>query len=136
MSTPGLVEAFYARIWNSGDLGAATELLTEDFSFRGSLGAQMQGVEAFKQYVRSVRGALADYRCEILACVTEGNEAFAKMRFSGRHVAEFRGYPATGKTVQWLGAALFRFEGRAIAELWVLGDLAGLDTALKRNQET
>lgn len=136
MSTPGLVEAFYARIWNAGDLAAAAELLTKDFSFRGSLGAQTQGIEAFQQYVRSVHVALAEYRCEILACVTEGDEAFAKMRFSGRHVAPFRGYPATGKTVQWLGAALFRFTDVAIADLWVLGDLAGLDSVLRRNQQT
>jgi predicted ester cyclase len=134
MSTPILVTAFYERIWNAGDLGAASELLIEDFSFRGSLGAELRGREAFKEYVRSVRGALASYRCEILTCVSEGERAFAKLRFSGLHVAPFRGYQATGLPVQWLGAALFRFEGLAIAELWVLGDLAGLDEVLKNNQ--
>jgi steroid delta-isomerase-like uncharacterized protein len=134
MSVPPLVEAFYDRIWNYGDLDAAAELLARDFSFRGSLGNELKGVEAFQQYVRSVRSALADYRCEILACVAEGNEAFAKMRFSGRHVASFRDHPPTGKMVEWLGAALFRFEGGTIAELWVLGDLSGLDAVLKANQ--
>jgi hypothetical protein len=68
---------------------------------------------------------------EILCCVAEGNQAFAKMCFSGRHVAAFRGYEPTGKHLQWLGAALFRFEDSVIAELWVLGDLAGLDALLK-----
>jgi steroid delta-isomerase-like uncharacterized protein len=134
MSTPNLVEAFYERIWNSGDLAAVSELLVEDFAFRGSLGVELRGHEEFKDYVRSVRGALADYRCEILTCITEGEQAFAKMRFSGLHVAPFRGYRATGLLVQWLGAALFRFERQAIAELWVLGDLAGLDAVLKKNQ--
>jgi predicted ester cyclase len=133
MTTPYLVAAFYERIWNAGDLFAVSELLSEDFSFRGSLGAELQGREAFKEYVRSVRGALANYNCEILACVSEGERAFAKMRFSGLHVAPFRGYLATGLPVQWLGAALFRCERQAIAELWVLGDLAGLDEALKDN---
>jgi len=134
MTTPNLVTAFYERIWNSGDLGAVSELLIEDFSFRGSLGAELRGREAFKNYVSSVRGALANYRCEILTCVSEGEQAFAKMRFSGLHVAPFRGYLATGLPVQWLGAALFRFERQVIAELWVLGDLAGLDAVLKNNQ--
>lgn len=134
MSTPRLVEEFYARIWNSGDLGAAADLLAKDFSFRGSLGSELEGVEAFLEYVRLVRSALDGYHCEILACVSEGDEAFAKMRFSGRHVAFFRGYPPTGKTVQWLGAALFRLEAERIARLWVLGDLAGLDSALRANQ--
>lgn len=135
MSTPPLVEAFYARVWNAGDLDAARELLARDFSFRGSLGSELRGVEAFREYVHSVRSALAGYRCEILDCVAEENEAFAKMRFSGRHVGPFRGYPPTGKIVEWLGAALFRFEGGSIAELWVLGDLGGLDAVLKTNQE-
>jgi len=92
----------------------------------------MRGREAFQNYVRTVRAALADYQCEILSCVAEGNQAFAKMCFSGRHVVAFQGYEPTGKIVQWLGAALFRFEDSMIAELWVLGDLAGLDTLLRR----
>ena len=134
MSTPKLVEAFYERIWNAGDLRAVADLLTEDFSFRGSLGAELRGRESFEDYVRSVRAALANYRCEILTCVAEAEQAFAKMHFSGMHVAPFRGYPETGKPIHWLGAALFRFKGQAIAELWVLGDLAGLDAALRDNQ--
>lgn len=136
MSTPELVQAFYERIWNLGNVEAASELLSPDFSFRGSLGKEMKGVATFQSYVRSVREALAEYYCEILTCVAEGDQAFAKMRFSGRHVAPFRGYQPTGKTVEWLGAALFRFEDTAIIDLWVLGDLAGLDTLLREQSET
>ena len=131
MSTPKLVEDFYQRIWNDGNLDGAAELLTPEFSFRGSLGEEMRGQEAFKNYVRIVRATLADYQCEILCCVAEANRAFAKLCFSGRHVAAFRSYEPTGKLVQWLGAALFRFEDSMIAELWVLGDLAGLDSLLR-----
>jgi predicted ester cyclase len=136
MSTPKLVEVFYSRIWNAGDLDAAADLLTIDFSFRGSLGPELRGHEAFKEYVRSVRRSLSAYRCEILTCVAEADRAFAQMRFSGIHTAQFRGYEATGKLVQWLGAALFRFEEDCIAELWVLGDLAGLDAALEKERLT
>jgi predicted ester cyclase len=57
------------------------------------------------------------------------------MRFSGTHVGTFRGYPPSGKDVFWHGAALFRFEGNRIAELWVLGDLAGLDAMLQKNEK-
>ena len=133
MSTPPFVEAFYARIWDAGDLAAASDLLSEGFCFRGSLGREMHGRDAFLEYVRSVRGALAAYRCEILDCVAEGNKAFAKMRFAGVHVAPFRGHQPTGKPVHWLGAALFHFDAGRIAELWVLGDLAGLDAVLQEN---
>lgn len=131
MSTPHLVEQFYSRIWNAGEHDAAADIVSDDFAFRGSLGSESKGRVAFKRYVRSVRGALAEYRCDILECVAAGDRAFAKMRFAGRHTAEFRGYAPTGRLVEWLGAALFRFEENRITELWVLGDLAGLDAKLE-----
>jgi predicted ester cyclase len=133
MSTPALVEAFYSRIWNDGDLTATPDLLTTGFCFRGSLGLETQSSDAFENYVRSVRSALTPYHCEILDCVAEGNKAFAKMRFSGVHVAPFRGFQPSGKPVQWLGTALFEFERDRIASLWVLGDLSGLDAVLQAN---
>lgn len=82
-----------------------------DFVFRGSLGNELLGRDAFTDYVRSVRGALDQYRREILECVTEEERTFAKMRFSGIHIANFRGFEPIGKLVYWLGAALFRCEG-------------------------
>ena len=135
MTTPKLVEAFYERIWNAGDIGAAETLLNEAFIFRGSLGTEHRGRTAFTDYVLSVRGALANFKCEILECVSEGMQAFAKMRFSGVHTGEFRGYLSTGQNVHWLGAALFHFDENKICELWVLGDLTGLDALLRENQK-
>jgi len=136
MSVPSLVQDFYERIWNQGELAAAIDLVSEGFVFRGSLGSESRGREAFLDYVRSVRNSLTNYRCEILDCVAEESKAFAKMRFSGTHMATFRGYPPTGKPVDWLGAALFHFANNSIAELWVLGDLASLDGILRKNKES
>ena len=130
MSTPRLVAEFYARIWNARELGAVDELLTPDFEFRGSLGDELRGREAFAGYARALLGALDDYRCDIELCVAEGERAFAKMLFSGRHTSVLRGRPPTGRRVAWSGAALFTLRGERIAGLWVLGDLAALDAAL------
>lgn len=131
MSTPPLVEQFYERIWNAGDISATATILAENFAFRGSLGTDLQGIDAFIGYVNSVRTALAEYNCEILDCVSEGAHAFARMRFSGRHAAVFRGYGPTNQTVSWAGAALFTFDLHRIIGLWVLGDLAALDAQLE-----
>src|SRR5215469_18217059 len=97
MSTPRLVENFYLRIWNQGDLAATSDLLSTQFCFRGSLGVELRSLDAFRDYVQSVRAALADYHCEILDCVTEHNRAFAKMRFSGIHCGSLSRLPAHGK---------------------------------------
>ena len=135
MSVPSLVHDFYERIWNQGELGAALDLLSEGFVFRGSLGSESRGREAFLDYVRSVRNSLTNYQCEILDCVAEKSKAFAKMRFSGIHTGTFRGYRPTGMRVDWLGAALFHLANNSITELWVLGDLANLEGILRKNED-
>lgn len=132
MSTPPLVADFYERLWHRQEKGALGDLLDENFVFRGSLGAERRGREEFWSYLQEVCGALGEYRCDILDCVAEGDTAFAKMRFSGRHRAVFRGYAPTQQIVAWLGAAHFRFRDGKIAELWVLGDLWALEEMLKR----
>jgi predicted ester cyclase len=133
VSVPFLVERFYWRIWETGDLSIADEILAENFEFRGSLGSELHGIEAFKAYVNGVRAALTEYNCEILDCVTEGSQAFARMRFSGRHVGAFRGFEPTYKTVSWMGAALFELGENRITRLWVLGELCTLDALLEDN---
>ena len=39
----------------------------------------------------------------------------------------------TNKPVEWLGSALFSFEGEKVADLWVLGDVHGLLQLLEKN---
>jgi predicted ester cyclase len=136
VTTPSEVTAFYARIWNAGDLDAIRSVAHDDFTFRGSLGRRTRGYEGFIEYARSIRASLDAYHCEILACVCEGDRAFAKMSYSGHHVRAFFGYEPTGLRVQWIGTALFHFDRGKIADLWVLGDLHGLESQLRANERT
>ena len=77
-----------------------------------------------------MHAALADYRCDILDLVEEGDKVVARMRFHGRHRGPLLGYAPTGRHVEWAGSAHFRFAGGLIAGLWVLGDLHGLVSQL------
>lgn len=127
------VESFYADIWNRHDKSKIPALLRDNFTFRGSLGQAKVGHEGFGSYVDFVHAALASYRCDILDLVVEDSKAFARMRFSGIHQGEFFGYQPTGKPVEWLGSALFSFDGEKVADLWVLGDVHGLLQLLEKN---
>jgi predicted ester cyclase len=80
-----------------------------------------------------VTAALADYRCTILDLISEGDRVFARMRFEGIHRRPFMGFSPIGKPVEWSGAALFTLEAGKIADLWVLGDVDGLESRLARN---
>lgn len=131
MTLPAPVDAFYEELWNRRDRSRIGEILHPDVVFRGSLGAERRGHDGFWRYVEEVTGALADYRCEAIACVREGPRVFARMRFTGRHVGEFRGFAPTGQQVTWEGAALFELRNGRIQDIWVLGDLHGLDALLR-----
>ena len=131
MSPRALVEAFYLDVWNRADEDRAREILADSFRFRGSLGAERVGPDGFIAYMHDVHRALGDYRCIIDELVTDGGRAAARMRFTGKHRAEFLGVAATGRQVTWAGAAFFRFEGGRITKLWVLGDLTDLRRQLE-----
>jgi len=103
------------------------------FTFRGSLGDLKSGRDGFLSYLEYVHAALAEFRCDIIDLVTEPPKAFARMRFSGLHRGRLFGYQATGRPVEWAGAALFTFSGSQIRDLWVLGDVYGLTELLKRH---
>ena len=127
------VQRFYRDLWNKHDKTAIPEVLHHDFTFRGSLGEEKRGHSGFADYVDMVHHALSDYHCQIDELVIEPPKAFARMTFQGIHVNPFRGFEPTGKSVSWAGAALFTFAGEKVKDVWVLGDLFGLETTLKKN---
>ena len=127
------VYRFYELIWNAHDLDAISSVLHDDFTFRGSLGDERRGHNGFAEYVNQVHAALGDYRCTVEVLVEERDNVFAKMGFGGVHRGLFMGYKPSGKRVHWTGCALFTFRDEKVSDLWVLGDLKGLEEQLKRN---
>jgi predicted ester cyclase len=130
--TPGaLVRSVYADVWEAGRLDRIPALMDAEAAFRGSLGPTLRGQDAFAGYVRQVRGALHDDRCEILTLVEAEAGAAARMRFSGLHEgAALLGVPPTGRRLAWEGAAFFDCAGGLIRDPWVLGDLDALRAQL------
>jgi steroid delta-isomerase-like uncharacterized protein len=121
-----VVERFYREMWNRFDAGLIPELLTDDVRFRGSLGQSTVGREQFAAYMEFVRQAFPDFTNHVEEVVSEGERSFARLTYRGTHRGEVFGVAATGRRVEYAGAALFRFRGGRIADVWVLGDVYGL----------
>ncbi|MBV8456738.1 MAG: ester cyclase [Acetobacteraceae bacterium] len=131
-STPSsLVERFYNEVWNRADEVVAQQILHKDLRFTGSLKRTVVGVENFFTYLRSIDAALRQYTCEIEDLIATETHVAARMRFHGVHQDTFFGVPATGKTIEWIGAAFFTVHQGLISEIWVLGDV----DAVKRQLE-
>lgn len=127
------VRKFYEVLWDAHDKSAIPSVLHENFTFRGSLGLEKRGHEGFAEYTDMVHKALGDFRCVIEELVEEGDKVCARMTFTGIHRDELLGYAPTHQRVTWSGAALFTFRGERASDVWVLGDLKGLEDELKRN---
>lgn len=128
------VRRFYEVVWNGHDRTAIPSVLHENFTFRGSLGHEKRGHDGFAEYVDMVHQAVGDYECIIEEMLAEGDKVFAKMLFTGIHRGDFMGYVPTRKQVSWGGCALFTFDGELITDVWVLGDLKGLEAQLQRDR--
>jgi predicted ester cyclase len=125
-----LVRRFYDEVWNRADEAVAWEIPRPDFAFRGSLGPESMGVEAFLAYARHIHAALGDYGRTILTLVEEGEQAAARMRFAGVHRGPFFGVAPTGRDIAWQGAAFFTVDRGRLSLLWVLGDVAAIRVRL------
>jgi steroid delta-isomerase-like uncharacterized protein len=126
------IRAFYAELWERGDLSCLPALMHDDVAFQGTFGQTMRGREAFAAYVRSVRMAFSTYRCELRDLVVQGGSVAARVGFSGQHDAgAFLDFPPSGHVLAWEGVGFFRLEEGRIRHLWVMGDMLGLLGQLK-----
>jgi steroid delta-isomerase-like uncharacterized protein len=126
MRHKSVVCRYYEEMWNRWDFALADELIAEDISFRGSLGALAQGREGFKEYMRAVRRAFPDFHNHIEELIAEDDRVVARLLYTGTHQGELFGIAPAGRRVRYAGVAIFRIAGGQISEGWVLGDVHGL----------
>ena len=127
-----VVRKFYKDMWDYADKSLIPEIFHKDFTFRGSLGPAVVGHAQFAEYVDWVTDTFGKYTSDILNMVEEGNKVFGRLVFHGIHRKPVFGVGATNRHVAWNGAPLFTFEGPKVRDLWVLGDVYGLVSDLKR----
>jgi steroid delta-isomerase-like uncharacterized protein len=121
-----LIERYYYEMWNPWNFAAADQLLSETFSFRGSLGTETVSREAFRNYMRQVQSAFPDFHNHIESIVAEEQNVVARLTYRGTHHGEIFGIAPTKKSIQYAGVAFFRISRGQLAEGWVLGDLLTL----------
>jgi len=127
-----VIRRFYDRLWNRWELELADEIVAPDVRFRGSLGTELTGVEAFRDYVRDVQAAFPDWHNRIDELIATGDRVVARLTWSGTHRGELLGVAPTGRFVTYVGAAIFRLHDGRIEEGWVVGDTYELWRTLGR----
>lgn len=125
-----LIRRYYAEVWNAWSAPALDELISADIVFRGSIGAVVNGIAEFKQYVNQIRLAFPDFHIGIEELIAEGEKVAARHTFTGTHRGELLGLPATGNKITYTGMAIFEFKEDKILRGYVLGDTESLKRRL------
>lgn len=125
-----LLRRYYEEMWNTWNFNLATELLSDDFRFRGSFGVEVVGPEAFKGYMRLVQSAFPDFHNRIDGSLTTPDKVVAQLTYSGTHKGEFLGIPGTGRRIAYPGIAIFDRNGNKFSSGYVVGDRVPLLEAI------
>lgn len=106
---------------NKGNIEILNEILAPDFVSYGGAGFQdLHGPEAFINLYRTFVAAFPDLKFDVRQIVVGDNMAAVRGIQTGTHLGNFLGMvPPTGKSVEWSGTAIFRFDDNGqIVERW------------------
>ena len=90
------------------------------------LGPEPLDLNGLKQFYSGLWEAFPDLQITIEDMVGEGDTVSWRLAVNGTHQSEFRGVPATGKSVTFEAQYVFRFRNGKIVERWTNLDRLGL----------
>lgn len=108
------------------DLQSLDQYLAPDFVDHNAPPTQPAGIEGFKSWARSARGAFPDLHGTVEDLLTDGDQVAGRVTWRGTHLGELMGLPATGGAVEFPAFHIVRFSGGLAAEWWGTADLLGV----------
>jgi len=115
------------EVFNRGDMRLADELLSPDYIEHEELPPGLAaGREGLKQTILMTRAAFPDFVATLEDLVAEGDKVAQRITWTGTHLGDFMGIPATGKSVSILVLDIIRVVDGRIVEHWGLMDSTAL----------
>ena len=115
---------------NKQDLERLGQFLAPTFVWHGRSLGEIEGVEPFKEMVRSFYAAMPDLNVQIDDLIAERETVVARFTVTGTHKGDLFGIPGSGHQLSYEGHPIYRLEQGRIAEVWFVADTFGLDGLL------
>ena len=109
---------YFEDVLSTRRLETAGEILTEDVVATAP-GMSTTGIPELTAFLAEVGGAFPHRDVIIQLEIEEGDHVACVFRLVMEHVGEYKGLPATGKTVDITGIDIFTFSGDKISEIQV-----------------
>jgi len=108
----------YQEIYNSNDLDALREVLSEDLLTPKIMSGIPTGIEGAKAAHQIMLAGFPDYQTVIDDLIAEGDKVVARITMSGTNTGSFMGMPPAGKHVSFTGIYVVRIANGKIVEHW------------------
>jgi steroid delta-isomerase-like uncharacterized protein len=116
-----LIRAHYDATQNRFVPDAIAQQVADDF-YDHAAGATL-GPEGVKKHIRALKRVFPDLRVTIEDIFAEDDLVAVRARWTGTHMAEIQGIPASGQRVEFTGMVLWRVVGDKIRERWASIDM-------------
>jgi steroid delta-isomerase-like uncharacterized protein len=115
------------QAFNAGDADECLTFATPDLIINlAELSEPQHGRQAWRQGFEMMRRAFPDLQAHIEDVVAAQDKVAVRVRFRGTHSGDFLGFPATGRTIEYVSHEFYRIVDGFIAEEWICSDTATL----------
>ncbi len=121
-----LVRYTFEKLFNTGELALADELVSQDFLNHDAPPGVPPGPAGLRQMVTMLRTAFPDIQFTVEDLVAEGDTVGHRFTARGTHQGELLGIAPTGRPVLFTGMIITRFAGDQVVEDWDNIDMLGL----------
>ncbi|MCL4369868.1 MAG: ester cyclase [Chloroflexi bacterium] len=119
------ISAFYTTL-ESGDLNSLDQWVSPNFVDYSQPQGSLGGLEGFRHYFTSLRGAFPDLRLTVEDVLVDGSKVAVRVTGRGTQTGEYMGIQPTGRRVVVPFIDIMRVETDRIVEHWGAQDLFGL----------
>ena len=115
-----IVRRYFEQVIAEGRADLVEEFLAEGIELHGT--GLPPGVESVREWVTQMAAAFPDRKNTIDDLIAEGDKVVIRTTFSGTHLAEIEGIPATGKQVTQPSISIFQLLNGKIVGGWYASD--------------
>lgn len=115
------------EVYNKGNLDVLDELYATGIVRHRPPFPDIEGLDAYKQFVANLRGAYSDLQLTADEIVAEGDTAAMRYTFRGRHTGQSPtlAIPPTGREATMTGCVVAHFVAGKAVEEWEYADFLG-----------
>lgn len=130
-----MTRSFVQKVWNEGNIDIIPEYIASRYSVVHDPGDPWNGmtldVAGFQNRVSLSRAIAPDQVFEINELFENGDSTCITWLWSGTHLGEIAGIPASGKKLHMSGATVYLFDNNRISGHWQVADRMSIFRQIK-----